>query len=82
MVSDSKTGYCQSVLIHNTNQKYKYEETFGKRFALTWALLSGEAVQNSRSFLNKGLVFYFDRYYSSVELFRQMLKANTYAVGE
>lgn len=80
-IADPKTGYMYSLIIHNTKAVYPYEDVMGKRFALTWALLSGLAVPGSRSFLDVGHVFYFDRYYTSTELFNEMLNRKTYGVG-
>lgn len=54
----------------------------GNRFGLTWALISGLAVRGSKSFLDVGHVFYFDRYYTSTELFGEMLNRRTYGVGQ
>lgn len=54
----------------------------GKRFGLTWSLISGSTVKGSNSFLDKGHVFYFDQFYSSTELFYQLANRKTYSVGE
>lgn len=80
-VADPKTGYIFSFIIHNTKTVYPYEDIMGSRFALTWALLSGLAIRGSQSFLDVGHVFYFDRYYTSTELFNEMLNRKTYGVG-
>lgn len=69
------------MLVHNTDEKFPYQDILGQRFALTWALISGLAVKGSRSFLHSGHVFYLDRYYTSMELLYQLAQNNTYAVG-
>lgn len=81
-ISDPGTGYCFLLLMHNSDDKYTHEKEMGRRFALTWSLVDGTAVENSRSFLDKGHVFYFDRYYTSVPLLYELLNRRTYAVGE
>lgn len=80
-ISDPKTGYCFTLLIHNTNDVFPYQDIYGKNFGLTWSLISGLTTENGLNFLNKGHVFYFDRYYTSVELFYELANAKTYAVG-
>lgn len=81
IVSDPKTGFCFNILLHCTEDSFEHDEEMGKRFALTWSLLDGSAVSGSQSFLDKGHVVYFDRYYTSVPLFYELLQRKTYAVG-
>jgi len=81
-MTDPKTGFTFSVLMHHTNDVFPYAEIHGKRFALTWAIISGLSVVGGLCYLDCGHSFYFDRFYTSVELFYEMLNRKTYAVGE
>lgn len=68
--------------MHNSKKVYPYEQTKGKRFALTWSLITGSETEGCKSFLKQGHVFYFDRYYTSVDLFYAMIGEETYGVGK
>lgn len=81
MLCDPETGYCFNLMIHNGNEQYAYEDLLGKRFGLTWTMLSGYNVDGSKSYLDQGHVIYTDKYYTSIELLYQLLNRNTYAVG-